>query len=51
MEPGTRSIAVVGNGPLKPEQRPEIQTHDKVVRFNALNNRCAGLWSEDVTEP
>ncbi len=37
--PRTRSIAVVGNGPLKPEQRDEIQGCDKVVRFNALNNR------------
>ena len=41
MEPGTRSIAVVGNGPLQHAQRAEIQTFDKVVRFNALNNRCA----------
>ena len=40
MRPNTRSIAVVGNGPLKPEQRAEIQGFDKVVRFNALNNRC-----------
>ena len=39
MPPGTRSIAVVGNGPLKPEQRDDIQGCDKVVRFNALNNR------------
>ncbi len=41
--PRTRSIAVVGNGPLKPEQRGEIQACDKVVRFNALNNRSVRL--------
>ena len=39
MEPSTRSIAVVGNGPLKMDQRAEILEHDKVVRFNTLNNR------------
>lgn len=39
MRPRTRSIAVVGNGPLKPEQRAEILGFDRVVRFNALNNR------------
>ena len=41
MQPNTRSVAVVGNGPLKPEQRAEVQGFDKVVRFNALNNRCS----------
>ncbi|KAK9809048.1 hypothetical protein WJX72_008410 [[Myrmecia] bisecta] len=34
-----KNIAVVGNGPVTSEQRDQIQHADRVVRFNALNNR------------
>ena len=37
----TARVAVVGNGPLSQAQRDEIQSADRVVRFNAMNNRCA----------
>ena len=37
----TDDVALVGNGPLSQEQREEISRAGKVVRFNALNNRCA----------
>jgi hypothetical protein len=36
----TDDIALVGNGPLTEEQRQAIGAHGRVVRFNALNNRC-----------
>lgn len=38
----TDNIALVGNGPLTDEQRQQISKAGRVVRFNALNNRCAG---------
>ncbi len=38
----TDDVALVGNGPLTDEQREEISRAGRVVRFNALNNRCAG---------
>ena len=37
----TDDIALVGNGPLTDEQREQISKAGRVVRFNALNNRCA----------
>jgi hypothetical protein len=39
----TDDIALVGNGPITPEQRAAISQHGRVVRFNALNNRRAWL--------
>lgn len=36
----TDDIALVGNGPLTEEQRQQISKAGRVVRFNALNNRC-----------
>ena len=42
----TDDVALVGNGPLTKEQRSEINTRGRVVRFNALNNRYA--WNNIV---
>ena len=33
-----RRVAIVGNGPVAEEQRPEIESCDVVVRFNALHS-------------
>ena len=33
------TLAIVGNGPLTSEQRQTIAAMDRVVRFNAMNNR------------
>ena len=41
----TSRVAVVGNGPLSQAQRDEIQSADRVVRFNAMNNRCGRRYS------
>ena len=35
----SKSVAVVGNGPISDRQRAEIGEADIVVRFNAMNNR------------
>ena len=44
----TDDIALVGNGPITQAQREAISKHGRVVRFNALNNRCGrrspGVW-------
>lgn len=32
-------VAVVGNGPVTDAQRQDIATADRVIRFNAMNNR------------
>ena len=39
----TDDIALVGNGPISAEDREAISKHGRVVRFNALNNRCRWL--------
>ena len=39
-----RSIAVVGNGPLSPLQRQQINASDVIMRFNELNTRWAWAW-------
>lgn len=36
-------VALVGNGPISPQQREEISKANCVVRFNALTNRQALL--------
>ena len=36
---GIKNVAIVGNGPLTTAQRAEIRAADRVVRFNAMNNR------------
>ena len=35
------TVALVGNGPLTPEQRQEINKAGSVLRINAMNNRQA----------
>lgn len=35
----SRSVAVVGNGPISDRQRAQVGEADIVVRFNAMNNR------------
>ena len=35
----SRSVAVVGNGPISERQRAQVGEADIVVRFNAMNNR------------
>ncbi|CAL8471675.1 g11217 [Coccomyxa elongata] len=36
--PGTKTVAIVGNGPLDHAQRRDIDACDVVVRFNLMNN-------------
>ena len=42
---GARDIAVVGNGPLSDDQRAASNAADRVVRFNAVNNRYVAVLS------
>ena len=35
----SRSVAVVGNGPISDTQRAQVGEADIVVRFNSMNNR------------
>ena len=39
----SKTVAVVGNGPISDRQRADISGADLVVRFNAMNNRQALL--------
>ena len=50
MDGKEKSIALVGNGPLSDEQRARISTHDVVVRFNYLNNRCVVVRTSHADE-
>ena len=42
------TLAVVGNGPLTPEQREQIAGMDRVVRFNAANNMCVPVGGRSM---
>lgn len=44
----SRSVAVVGNGPISDIQRRDINRADFVVRFNAMNSRYEFLSHEHL---
>jgi hypothetical protein len=43
-----RSIALIGNGPLRPAEGEAIDRHDLVVRFNSCSNYGEGGYRTDV---
>src|SRR5262245_35887413 len=44
----TRSIALVGNGPLRSGDGEAVDQHDLVVRFNSCSNYGEGGYRTDV---
>lgn len=47
----SKTVAVVGNGPISDKQRLKISEADIIVRFNAMNNRSAFCCQSCITRP